>query len=90
MNDNPTTVRNPVTRFLSVCLVSLYQRGTLIIKKNGLKMGIFVLWWAVMGHIVIPYLLLRTDWWMFAWVTYGPLDEMILFPIAAFFLVRKP
>lgn len=64
------------------------NRTKMVIKKNGWKMGIFILWWAVMGHIVIPYLLVISQWWPFSWVTYTPIDEMILFPIAAYFLMR--
>ncbi len=63
-----------------------YRRLANVIKKYGIKMGAFVIWWFFMGHFVIPYLLLRSDWWLFSWVTYSPLDEMIIFPIALFIL----
>lgn len=90
-NDNPIRTRRSVRDILTIRFISLYQRGALVLKKYGPAMGIFVLWWAVMGHVVIPYLLVRSDWWMFSWVTYGPFDEMLLFPIAAYFLMRgKP
>ncbi len=52
------------------------------IKKYGLKMGIFVIAWFVIGNFVIPPLVASLGHWEFAWITYTPIDEIILFPIA--------
>ncbi len=52
------------------------------IKKYGLKMGIFVIVWFIIGNFVIPPLVASLGHWEFAWITYTPIDEIVLFPIA--------
>ncbi len=53
------------------------------------KMAVFVVVWFFLGHFIIPYLLVTSKvWWLF-WITYTPIDEMILFPIAGYFFLVK-
>ena len=52
------------------------------IKKYGLKMGCFVIAWFLIGNFVIPPLIASLGHWEYAWITYTPIDEIILFPIA--------
>lgn len=52
------------------------------IKKHGLKMGVFVIAWFFIGHFVIPPLVATLGHWEYSWITYTPIDEIILFPIA--------
>lgn len=56
------------------------------VKKHGLRMGIFVITWFVVGHFIIPPLLVSLGLWKISWITYTPLDELILFPMAYFIL----